>query len=178
MKTYKTYINEQVEDPFWNHKLRMKKGYRPKYKSGLIAIRFIDDQVPINAKFKDVDDKGKYRVNYQELFSFDKDHQSDFVKYFLNKYDLKMSDYRSQSSDYHIYFKCKPGEEQEKMKEVAKDEIVKDVDYVDARGVESIEELESISRVLLELIDEYTDVDDLTMRREIQKIIMRLHELI
>jgi hypothetical protein len=175
---FSTYINEQVEDPFYNHKLRMEKGYRPKYKSGLIGVHFVDDEVPFGSKYKNVDDKGKYRVNYDDLFSYDKDHRSDFVQYFMNKYNLQYTNYRKGSSDYHIYFKCKPGEEQEIMKRIAKEEIVKDIDYVDARALEGSEELEDIAQELNSLSFEYGEMENNKMRRKIQRCINRLHELI
>ena len=139
MKHIKAF--ESDDNPFFSHNLRMKKGYKPKYRSGLIAIRFLDDELD------DIKD-GEFRVNYQELFA-DKKHspafllptkgKSDFIKYFEDRYDIKMSDYRSGSDDFYFYFKCKPGTEKEKIEEIAKDKIVKVVDYVDVRGLEGSE---------------------------------------
>ena len=174
MKTYSLFL-ESDKDPFFSHKLRMRNGYRPKYKSGLIAIRFQDDEKPFGKKYKDVDDAGDFKINYQELFA---DGQSDFIEHFEEKYGITLSEYRSGSDDYFFYFKCKPGEEEEKMKEVAKDKIVKVVDYVDARGIENIEKLEDISRDLLEIIDDYSEKGTEQMDAEIKDIIKRLEDLL
>ena len=102
MKIKFNTFNEKV-DPLYSHNLRMKKGYRPKYKSGLIAVRFQDDELPMGKKYKEVDDEtGEYRMNYQDLFSkiwFSEDPKvskklkepkSDFVNYFLEKYKLEL----------------------------------------------------------------------------------------
>jgi hypothetical protein len=173
MKT-KFNLFESDKDPLYSHNLRMKKGYKPKYKLGLIAVRFQDDEKSFGEKYQDVDD-GELKINYQELFA---DNKSDFIKHFEEKYDIKMSDYRSGTDDYYFYFKCKTGTEEEKIKEIAKDKIVKVVDYVDARGVENIEKLEEISRDLLEIVDEYGDESTEKMDMKIKNIIKRLQNLL
>lgn len=174
MKTYSLFL-ESDKDPLHAHKVRMKNGYRPKYKSGLIAIRFVDDEKFYGKKYQDVDDDGEFKNNYQELFS---DGQSDFIKHFEEKYGITMSDYRSGTDDYFFYFKCKPGQEEVKMKEVAQDKIVKEIDYVDARGIENLEKLEKISRDFLEIIDEYGERNTEQTDAEIKDIIKRLQDLL
>lgn len=141
--TFNSFLIESDSDPFRSHNLSMEKGYKPKYRQGLIAVRFQDEENPHDKKYKDVDDKGGYRQNYQELFS-NNSRNSDFIKYFEDKYDIKVSNYRNGTDDYYIYFTCKPGEEKEKIEEIYKDKIVKVVDYVDTRGIESQEEIENI----------------------------------
>ena len=174
--TFNNFLTESDDDPFRSHNLRMEKGYKPKYRQGLIAVRFQDDENPHDKKYKDVDDKGEYRQNYQELFSNDKGSSSDFVKYFEDKYDIKKSDYRNGTDDYFIYFTCKPGEEKEKMEEIAKDKIVKVVDYVDTRGIESEEELEEIIYDLRELAFSETSTEE--TNKILNHAIERLKKLI
>jgi hypothetical protein len=175
---FDSFLIEEVDsDPFYSHRLRMEKGVRPKYKSGMIAIRFQDDEKISDKKYPEVDEEtGEYRVNYQELFS--NIETNDFVRYFENKYKIKRSNYRSGTSDYFIYFNCRPGEEEEKIKEVAKDKVVKVVDYVDARGIENKDKLEDISRDLLEIVDEYGDENTKAVEGKIRDIIKRLQNLL
>ena len=67
-KTFSSF-NESDKDPFYSHNLRIEKGYKPRYKSGLIAVRFQDDETPYG-KNKDVDEEsGEFRINYQEVFN-------------------------------------------------------------------------------------------------------------
>ena len=179
-KTFNQFINESDNDPFFSHDLRVKKGYKPKYRSGLIAVRFLDDET------YDIKD-GEFRVNYQELFA-DKKHSPsfllsdkgklDFIKYFEDKYDIKMSDYRNESDDYYFYFKCKPGTEKEKIEEISKDKIVKVVDYVDIRGLESGEELQDIGNILVELGQEFSENSDEKITKTITDTIERLKKLL
>lgn len=171
---------ESDEKPFYSHNLRMKKGYKPRYRSGLIAVRFLDDET------YDIKD-GEYRVNYQELFA-NKKHspafllsrkgKSDFIKYFEDRYDIKMSDYRHGSDDFYHYFKCKPGTEKEKIEEIAKDKIVKVVDYVDIRELESGKELEDIGNILIELGQEFSENSDEEITRIITESIEKLKKLL
>ena len=171
---------ESDNNPFFSHNLRMEKGYKPKYRSGLIAVRFLDDEI------SDIKD-GEYRVNYQDLF-VNKKHspsallgskgKSDFIKYFEDRYDIKMSDYRHGSDDFYLYFKCKPGTEKEKIEEIAKDKIVKVVDYVDIRGLESGEELEDIGNILVELGQEFSENSDEEITKTITDTIERLKKLL
>lgn len=168
-------FNESDENPFFSHKLRMEKGYKPRYRSGLIAIRFQDDEVSFGQKYKDVD-KGEYKVNYQDLFS--SKHKSDFVKYFEERYDIQLSDYRSGSDDFFIYFKCKPGTEKEKIEELAKDKIVKVVDYVDVRGLEDGEKLQEIGEDLVDLGTELSEVSDEEIKNRIEGAIEKLKSLL
>lgn len=174
-------IFESDDNPFFSHDLRMKKGYKPKYRSGLIAVRFLDDET------NDIRD-GEFRVNYQELFA-DKKHtpsgyllpakgKLEFIKYFEDKYDIKMSDYRNGSDDFYFYFKCKPGTEKEKIEEISKDKIVKVVDYVDIRGLESSGELEDIGNILVELGQEFSENGDEEITKIITKSIERLKKLL
>lgn len=177
MKTNFKSFNEAVDDPFYNHKLRMDKGYRPKYKSGMIAIRFLDDE---QFGFPPKDDE--YPIDYQDIFSTKKDHMSPqnrrFVENFEKKYGIKISDYRSETSDFYIYFNCEPGTEEQKIKEISQDKIIKDIDYVDAREVETKDQLETISRNLLELIDEYGDESTEMSTKKLKDIINRLQKLL
>lgn len=167
---YKAF--ESDEEPLYSHELRMSKGYRPRYKSGLIAVRFQDDELPFGQKYKDVDDKGEFRINYQDIFSSKK--KSDFIKYFEDKYDIKLSDYRSGTDDFYIYFKCKPGTEEQKIKEIAKDKIVKVVDYVDTRGLEDGEKIQEIGEDLVDLGSELSEVSDDEIRTRIESAIEKL----
>ena len=41
IKKINSFLNESDDDPLYSHELRLKKGYKPKYKMGLIAIRFL-----------------------------------------------------------------------------------------------------------------------------------------
>lgn len=173
--TLNTFLNESDNDPFYSHNLRMQKGYKPKYKSGLIAVRFQDDEKPFDRKYKDVVD-GEFKVNYQNLF-IDK-NKSDFITYFEDKYDVKLSDYRSGTDDFFIYFKCKPGTEKEKIEEIAKDKIVKVVDYVDVRGLENGEEIEEIGNELVGLGQEFSENSDEEIRNVITNAIERLQKLL
>lgn len=176
MKTkFNNFLVESDDNPFYSHNLRLEKGYKPKYRSGLIAVRFQDDEIPRDAKYKDVD-KGELRVNYQNLFS-DK-NKSDFIKYFEDRYDIKLSDYREGSDDFFVYFKCKPGTEKEKIEEIAKDKIVKVVDYVDIRGIESGKELEEIGDELSELGKEFSDTSDEEIKSVITNAIEKLKKLL
>jgi len=101
-------------DIFREHELRVKNGYKPNYKQGMVAIRFIGDEVK-GKKYKTVDDEGNLIIDYQELFS---NVDEEYVKYFEEKYNIKMSDFRSGSDDFYYYFECKPGEEKVKLEEV------------------------------------------------------------
>jgi len=175
MKKFEQFVNESDDNPFFSHNLRLEKGYKPKYRTGLIAVRFNDDEISSDNKYKDVEN-GEYKVNYQNLFS-DKT-KSDFIKYFEDRYDIKLSDYRSKSDDFYFYFKCKPGKEKEKIEEIAKDKIVKVVDYVDIRGLESGEELENIGEILVELGQEYSDNSDEEITKIITDAIERLKKLL
>jgi hypothetical protein len=175
MKHVRKY--ETVENPLYNHNLRMEKNYRPKYRSGLIAIRFKDDEKRYNKKYQDVDEEtGKYRVDYQNLFS--EKGGSDFVNYFEDKYGIKMSKYRMGSDDYYYYFKCKPGEEKQKIEEIAKDEIVKDVDYVDVRGLIASDELQDIGSELEELSMKVGEISSTKFKKKLEKYIERLKKLL
>lgn len=173
MKT-KFHLFEKDDDPFYTHELRMKKGYRPKYRSGLIAIRFIDDEVPFGKKYQE-EEEGGFKINYHELFA---EGKSDFIKYFEDKYKIKMSDYRSGTDDYYFYFNCTPGEEKQKIKEVAKDKIVKFVDYVDVREIEGKEQLEEITKDLSEILDYYGEENLEITKDRIEDIIKRLKKLL
>lgn len=168
MKTKFSYFKENA---FREHELRLSKGYKPKYRSGLIAIRFLDDE-----KFKDgdVDDQGKIYVDYQEVFS---NKNSKYVKYFEDKYGIKISDYRSGTDDYYIYFKCKPGEEKEKIEEISKDKIVKVVDFVDTRELEDVEELNDIIDHLVTVAENYSSVKNEESKKHISEVIERLKRL-
>ena len=172
---------ESDDKPFFSHDLRMEKGYKPKYRSGLIAVRFLDDET------HDIKD-GEFRVNYQDLFANKKHSPSgallpakgklEFINYFEDKYDIKMSDYRSGSDDFYLYFKCKPGTEKEKIEKIAKDKIVKVVDYVDIRGLESGEELQDIGNILVELGQEFSENSDEKITKTITDTIERLKKLL
>lgn len=175
VKTKYSLFLESDNNPLYSHNLRMRNAYRPKYRSGLIAIRFEDDEKSYSKKYRDVDDDGNLKINYQELFA---EGQSDFIKHFEDKYSIKMSDYRSGTDDYYFYFKCKPGEEESKIKEIAKDKIVKVVDFVDTRGIENKEKLQEISRDLLEIIDDYGEKSTEQMDAEIKNIIKQLQNLL
>lgn len=171
---------KQFEDvnPFYNHNLRMEKGYRPKYRSGLIAVRFQDDEKTFGKKYQDVDEEsGQLKVDYQELFS-DENPKSDFRKYFEDKYHVKSSKYRFGTDDYYIYFKCEPGKEKEVMEKISKNKIVKDVDYVDVKGIEGSEELQEVSDDLAELSMEYLEVGDEEINKKITNAIERLKKLL
>jgi hypothetical protein len=175
MKHVKKY--ETLQEPLRSHNLRMEKGYRPKYRSGLIAVRFKDDEKRFGQKYQDVDEEtGKYKVDYQNLFS--KKGGSDFINFFEDKYDIKMSKYRTGSDDYYFYFKCKPGEEKQKMEELAKDEIVKDVDYVDVRGLIASEELQDIGSALEDLSMDVGEISDAKFRKKLKNYIERLKKLL
>lgn len=176
--TFDMFLNEINKDPFFSHNIRMKKGYRPKYKSGMIAIRFLDDE-----QFKFPSKEGEYQIDYQDIFSRKKDQMSlqdrRFVENFEKKYRIKLSNYRSETSDFYIYFTFEPGQDfEEKMREISQDKIVKDVDYVDARGIENKDELEEISRDLLEIVDEYGDESTEQTTMKIKDIISRLQKII
>lgn len=178
MKTkFNNFLVESDDNPFFSHNLRLEKGYKPKYRLGLIAVRFQDEEIlSHDAKYKDVID-GEFKVNYQNLFS-DKNNKSDFIKYFEDRYDVKLSDYRSGSDDFFIYFKCKPGTEKEKIEEIAKDKIVKVVDYVDTRYIESGKELENIGEELSELGKEFSDTSEEEIKSIITNAIEKLKKLL
>jgi hypothetical protein len=169
---------ESDENPFFSHELRMRKGYKPNYKSGLIAVRFQDEEVPSGTKYKDVDDEGKFRVNYQQMFSTRKENRPEFIDYFEEKYDVKISDYRDASDDFFIYFECKPGEEKKKIEEIAKDPIVKVVDYVDTRELENTEELRDIAKEIENFADQYTEQPLEESNKIIKTFIKRLRGLL
>lgn len=171
---FKNFLNEKVDDPLFAHNIRMEHGYRPKYKSGLIAIRFIDDDVPYGKEFKDVDGSGKMRVDYQDIFS---SGESDFIKFFERKYGIKMAKYRKGTDDYHFYFTCKPGEEERKMMELSNDDIIKDLDFVDARGLENVEILDDLIRRLEYFRDEYTELNTQEQQKRINDFIETLKSL-
>ena len=174
MKTkFNNFLIESDDNPFFSHNLRLEKGYKPKYRSGLIAVRFQDDEKISGTKYKDVDN-GQLRINYNDVFS-DK-NKSDFINYFEDRYDVKLSDYKGD--DFFIYFKCKPGTEKEKIEEIAKDKIVKVVDYVDTRYIESGKELENIGEELSELGKEFSDTSEEEIKSVITNAIEKLKKLL
>jgi hypothetical protein len=178
MKTsFNKFIKESDENPLYSHDLRMKKGYRPKYRSGLIAVRFLDDDISSTKKFKD-EENGEFKFDYQKMFSYKKGNQSDFIKYFEEKYDVKQSDYREGTDDYFVYFECKPGEEKQKMEEIAKDKIVKVVDYVDIRSLEGRDVLEDVTIDIAELVDIYGEESTEKINQKIKNVIDKLQSLL
>jgi len=173
---FDNFLNEDV-DPSYSHNLRMKKGYKPKYRTGLIGIRFQDGERLSGKKYQDVDDdSGTLNVNYQNIFS-DK-NRSDFITYFEDKYNVELSDYREGSDDFFIYFKCESGKEKETLEKISKDKIVKDVDYVDIREIESGSELVNIGQELEGLGQELSDFSDKEITDKISDAIERLKKLL
>lgn len=122
-------MKTEDEEIFREHNIRIKYGYTPRYVKGMIGIRFLDDEIR-GDKYKTVTNDGELIINYHEMFN---NKNSDIIKYFEDKYNVKMSDYRNDSSDYYHYFTCEVGEEDNKMKQIFKDKMVKVVDYVDER---------------------------------------------
>lgn len=180
---FKSYLKETV-NPFHSHELRMSKKYKPRYRSGLIAIRFQDDdyfnrlkkdpESKRSRRYDEVDDKGEYAVNYHDLFN---NNRSDFIKYFETKYKIQMSKYRNGTDDYYHYFKCEPGKEKEKLEEISKDKIVKGVDFVDVRNLESKDELQIIIDDLVDLESEFSEYSDEEIDNIISDVINRLQNL-
>lgn len=174
MNYLKTY--EEL-DPFYNHYLRLKKGYKPKYRSGLIGIRFQDDELTKIA-YRNNFPLEELPQNYQNIFSKNKNQMGEverrFVEFFEKKYNIKLSDYRSGSDDFFIYFKCESGEEENILKRLSDDKIIKDVDFVDVRSLEISEELQDISEELEELSMEFSEISDEEYRKKINSYINRL----
>ena len=177
MKTnFKNFLMENI-DPLYSHNLRMKKGYKPKYKSGLIAIRFQDDEHDYSKKYQNVNDEtGELKINYQDIFS--NKTRSDFVTYFEDKYNIKLSSYRDGSDDFYIYFKCEQGKEKETLEKLSNDKIVKDVDFVDIRGIESGPELIDIGHDLINFGQEFSEFGDKEITNKITEAIERLKKLL
>ena len=169
----------ETVDPFRNHKLRMDKGYRPKYRSGLIAVRFLDDeQFNRNMDFS----KTGFPIDFQEIFSVGKSYMGEkerkYIDFFEKKYGIKLSNYRSGTDDFYIYFSCEPGKEKEKMKLLSEDPIIKDIDFVDTRELNATDELEIISRYLNELSEEASEISNEEFKERLSDYIERLKNLL
>lgn len=182
IKKYNNFLNESDDNPFHSHEIRLSSKYKPKYKMGIIAIRFLDNEESSNKKMSDVghymeadEDSGEIYINYQDIFS--KITSNPVIKNFEKKYNIKRSKFRNDSDDYYIYFDCEVGKETEKLKEIAKDKIVKVVDYVDTRELENTEVLSSISYELQEIADDYSGIPNNDLKNMIQDIIVRLQNL-
>lgn len=165
MKTFNQYIREKI-DPYKTHNLRMQKGYRPKYRQGLIAVHFKDEE-------SKNDNKSKFFINYQNLMS---DRTSDFRNYFEKKYNVKLSDYRPDN-DYFFYFTCVPGKEKEIMENMASDESIDNIDFVDVREL-NVDELRDIAREIEKIADDYTEIENDISQKEIYNIIDKLKKLL
>jgi len=159
---------------FREHEIRIKNGYKPNYKQGMIAIRFVGNEIKGN-KYKNVDSDGNLIINYQELFST---IDEEYVKYFEDKYNIKMSDYRSGSDDFYYYFTCEIGKEKEKLEEIVKDKIIEVVDFVDIKGIENKQELGNIYFQFIGLFEDYGEVSDKEIESNIRNIIKKLENLL
>ncbi len=159
-----------------NHEHKMKLNYRPKYRVGLVAVRFLGDEQKSDKEYP-----YKYPFNYQELFSeIDPNgtKKRRFVLDFFKKYNLKRSDFRNYTDDYYIYFKCEPGKESEILRELSKDEIVIDVDYVDVKQLETKDELENIRDEITSIIEDYSEESTEESNNRILSCINKLKELL
>lgn len=167
---FNNFINEKVDNPFRNDELRTSKGYTPKYVPNLIGIKFKDKE--------EIDkESGTLIPNYEYIFNkYGSD--SEFVKYFEEKYNIKLATYRSGSDDYHLYFECEEGKERETLERLAKDSIVEDVDFVDERGLNNGKEILDIVEELEELGNEYSEYSDTEIETIIIRSIERLKKLL
>jgi hypothetical protein len=176
IKNFKFFENSVDNDPLSQHNLRISKGYKPKYKSGLIGIRFEDAVGNFKDKYRDVDDSGKFKVNYQNIFKYKE--SLDFINYFEDKYDIKLSDWRSEYDDFYVYFKCTPGSETDKIIEVSRDKVVRVADYVDIRSLETVDKLLDIQYRIEGLVDNYSEDSLEDSNLEIKSIINELKGLL
>lgn len=177
MKILKLY--EYVKDPYYNSKLNISKGYKPKYKTGMIAVHFvtIDDQIGKSAKSKKVDPKtGEIFVDYHDSSS-----NKDFLEYFQDRYDIEYVRHfteRQEDDGWYYYFKCKPGEERKKIEEVSTDKYVQDVDFVDLKMLEVKPKLKELSEWLEGVYEDFGEVSDKKTNDDIQEIIKELQKII
>jgi len=171
-----SFLNENTE-PFRNHKIRIKNGYKPKYRPGIIGIRFLDDEYVKHEK----NFESGIPVNYHDLFSMKKYYMNPndekYINYFEKKYDIKQSNYREGSDDYYVYFSCTPGTEKEKLELLSKDPIVIGLDYVDTREIELDEELKKIGEELDDLSYEVSEMSKTKLNKILDKYIKKLEYL-
>ena len=182
IKKFNNFLNEGDKNPMFSHELRINKNYKPKYKAGMISLRFLDNERNYNKNISEVgdfieadEDTGEIHINYQDIFS--KIEKNAIVRNFEKKYNIKRSKYRDDSDDFYIYFDCEVGKETEKLKEIAKDKIVKVVDYVDSRELENSEELNDIGEEIINIADMYSEFSNSDLKVQINKIIKRLQNL-
>jgi hypothetical protein len=148
-----------------NHELRIKHGYRPKYLSGVIAI-----------KFKKRNIKNNYKIDWEFMFEND----PSFKEHFENKYKIKLikPPITSEYQDYYYFFKCDPIKQIDIMKKLSNDKIIDHMDYVDLKSGEISIVFTNLSDTLREIGDEVSSRSDKEIKKTINDSIESLQELI
>lgn len=161
----------EITNPYRNSDLRKQYGFRPKYKMGVIAIRF-----ETNDNGKIINDNGEIMLNLHE--------NSDFINWFENKYNIKMNNSivnipnDLNNDPYYHYFKCKQGEEEKKIKEISKSKFVIDADFVDLREIDDVNIMQGVVENLKSLMDYYQGHSDKEIQKRIEESIEDLKKIL
>lgn len=163
---------KKEENIFREHKVRTVNGYTPRYKEGFIGVHFLDDERK-GLRYKTVSEDGNLIIDYHDLFCF---KDTDIVKYFEDKYNVKMSEYRSGTDDYYHYFECEVGKEDEVMKLIYQDKMVIVVDYVDERWLNAEDIIEDLIGELEDL--KFCANSDKDIEKKVEYITKKIKDIL